>query len=248
MDDPGISRRAQLISRFLGIGSTALLISFYGYLLWSASATHQKLDETRSNLARLIGQEQQLRSEIASSTEERDELKKEVSTLKAQVASSQGALEKAETTRKNLQIAAENATAGEVQDQVLAAMRANTSAQRSEALYVAGKLAKNQKQATRAQSLFESSVREYEFAPALNALGRLYADEPGLKDLNEAQKLFLRAIEADPTYIYPLHNMSHLMRMWGRKDEARDYAERALKVDPNYEPAKAILRELSVPE
>jgi tetratricopeptide (TPR) repeat protein len=239
MGDP--SDRSRLISRVIGVASTAVLLAAYGVLLWSASSARQDLRRTTESVATLKASEQHLSKEIAGLTKERDSLTNEVTKLKKKVASRQKELSKAEETQRNLQLAAENAAPGEVQEQVLAAMRARTPKQRSDALYAAGKLARDQKQTARAEKLFEAAVGEYPSAQALNALGRLLADD---RRLPEAEKLYLRAIKADPEYVFPLHNMSHLMMMRGRTNEAKSYAERALKVDPNYGPAREILKKL----
>lgn len=236
------AERARLISRIIGIGSSVGLLAIYCWLMLSMTRATQDLTKTQQQVDKLRAQEQSLQEQNISRTTERDVLEKSLAELNTQLASVKLELSKTQETQRNLQVAAENATPGEIQNQVLAAMRADSPKQRSEALRLAAKVAKEQKQLIRAEKLLEAAVGEYESAPALNALGRLLADTHRLR---EAERLYLRSAKADPSYVYPLHNLSHLMMLEHRPVEARAFAERALAVDPNYEPAKDIIAKLS---
>ncbi|MBO4503721.1 MAG: tetratricopeptide repeat protein [Bacteroidales bacterium] len=79
--------------------------------------------------------------------------------------------------------------------------------------------------------------------PALNNLGYIYLDD-SLARYNEAAKLFTRAIEANPNFVYSVCNRGVAYEYLGQYDKARRDYQAALKLETNFEPAIAGLNRL----
>ena len=75
------------------------------------------------------------------------------------------------------------------------------------------------------------------YAPAVNGLALLHKERRSSPDLAEAERLFRRAMELDPTEpVYP-RNLGDLLRDARRWEEARAVYDQALAIDPAYAPA-----------
>ena len=70
--------------------------------------------------------------------------------------------------------------------------------------------------------------------PALNELGRLYANS---RRAEEAEETFRKALEIDPNHIPALNELGRLYANSGRAEEAEETFRKALEIDPNNIPA-----------
>ena len=59
---------------------------------------------------------------------------------------------------------------------------------------------------------------------------------------------FNAALETDPQYIYAINNLGAAYQRQGKLDEASQQYQRALRINPNYQPAQENLEQLQPKE
>jgi tetratricopeptide (TPR) repeat protein len=124
------------------------------------------------------------------------------------------------------------------------ALGAKTPEQRARTLYAAARNAMELRDFVRARTLLKATIDENPAdADAFNSLGLVTARlEP---DWHRAEEYYLRAAQINPRQVYALHNLADLYSWHNEKQKAREFAERALAVRPDYGPAKLLLEKLS---
>jgi tetratricopeptide (TPR) repeat protein len=87
-----------------------------------------------------------------------------------------------------------------------------------------------------AKDAYEKAIALRDDEPnALNELANILFNEA---QYDQAERLYLQALKADPDYLFGYHNLGRLYAYARRdQDTAADYFERALKVDRNYGPS-----------
>ncbi len=76
-----------------------------------------------------------------------------------------------------------------------------------------------------------SDENRTEKADELNRKGNDLYDS---KKYKEAKKMYEKAIETDPTYVYPYLNIGLIHNIWGDKEAAKDFFKKSIEVDPQY--------------
>lgn len=100
------------------------------------------------------------------------------------------------------------------------------------------------KRVKEAQQVFQSIVQDQpKYAPALSNLGYIYFLNG---DFEYAGSLYARALALEPDYEQALMNQLALMMVLRNNDEAKKLAAKVLKINPQNEKAKLVLRELSI--
>jgi tetratricopeptide (TPR) repeat protein len=95
-----------------------------------------------------------------------------------------------------------------------------------------------------AEEIFRKIVQDHsKFAPALSNLGYVYF----LKgDLEYAESLFDKALALDPDYEQAMMNKVALFLALKKNTEAATWAEKVLKLNPQNEKARMVLRQRSL--
>ena len=60
------------------------------------------------------------------------------------------------------------------------------------------------------------------------------------EDVQSAQALLVRALELNPLHVWALYGMAHLFAVEGRWEEARQWIDRALAIDPGHLPSRRL--------
>jgi tetratricopeptide (TPR) repeat protein len=236
-------RRATTISAIAGL----IFLAIYGGLVVLTISGRRDLNRVTDEVARLSTERKMLAAErdrlLAEERDTTRRLKQQQQDLDEKTKTLERTQSDLEKARRDLALVrglVENPGPDEMRRQVLLALRAESAEEKSAALYTAAELALKKGDSQRAELLLRAALEQTPtVAKVLNKLGRVLAD--GKSD-SEAEELYLRATKADPTYIYPFHNLAHLYLMTKRYPLARSYAEQALRIDPNYQSAKDILK------
>ena len=89
---------------------------------------------------------------------------------------------------------------------------------------------------------FEQAVKSApDRAFSLWALANFYEDR---QDWDQAEALYRRALDLEPDDVVANMNFARMLKRKGALGDARQYAERALYLDPDYGAAKSLLSEL----
>lgn len=102
--------------------------------------------------------------------------------------------------------------------------------------YNLGKLYQDLGQTQEAEQEYKTALRiDEKHIPSLNNLGYLYLDDPN--HYEDAVKLFTRAIQENPDFVYSVCNRGVAYEYLKQYDKARKDYEKALTLKTNFEPA-----------
>jgi len=234
-----LSRWRLLVLSWLPV---SIALAAGSYVLWAIEARRAELTDVS---ARLSETRQRLQAEEAQRKKldaEKQHLQKEVWQREQEVRDREAAIAALQQRQTELAKALDLKDPEAVLKRLKQQFAGARADERADMLFRRGKDAYDAGDLDVAERLFlESSREDPSFAPPRNGMGLV---EGKRGHLSVAERYYKSAVGVNPRYVYGWYNLANVNLLLKQPARAREYAERALTVDPEYAPAKDLIRHL----
>jgi len=213
------------------------------YVLSSIESRRAELAAESARLAEIREQLKKADAQRKALLKEKEKLQREVWEGEGEVRDREQAIAALKDKQRNLEKTLELKDPDLIVKKLRTQFASATSGQKADILFRRGKDAYDAGDLELAERLFlEATKEDASFAPPRNGLGLVEAKRG---HLSVAERHFKSAVGVDPKYVHGWFNLAHVNQLMKQPARSKEYAERALQIDPEYAPARELLRRLA---